>query len=347
MPLPASLPSPRTPNPMDAPPLRWGIIAPGGIAGAFAWAANTFTRQDLVACGSSSLERAQGFAARYGLPRAYGSYEQLLADEEVQAVYVASPHSHHFAQAKAALEAGKHVLVEKSFTTSAAQARELAGLAAAGGLTLMEAMWTRFLPRTDVVRQLLEVEALGSIEMLVADHGQSLLHIPRLVDPELAGGALLDLGVYPLSWAVFALGMPARVSSRGTLTAAGVDRQEAIALDGFAAHPGAQALLTATIGAKTATTAVLSGTAGRIELPGDFYTPGNVRLLAPDNTLIDEWVDHGPHGHEAMCHEIAHFAQLVADGRGESPLLPLSETAAIVGLMDQIRAQLGVKYPWE
>lgn len=345
MTLPASLPLPRTPDPADAPPLNWGILAPGGIARIFLSAAREFTRQRFVAVGSRSLERAREFAAGNDIPKAYGSYAELLADPEVQAVYVASPHSEHHAQALAALRAGKHVLVEKAFTQDAAQARELVATAQAGGLTLMEAMWTRFLPRTDVVRQLIADGTLGELETVLADHGQALTHVQRLVDPALAGGALLDLGVYPVSWAVFALGLPARVRAFGELTDAGVDRQETIILDGFADHPHAQAVLHTTLAARTPTTASVSGTTARAELSGTFYSPGGVRLVSGADEV--SWAGDGKAGHQGMCHEAAHFAQLVADGQLESPLLPLAETVAIMELMDEVRAQLGVRYPGE
>ena len=344
--LPASLPLPRTPDPAEAPPLKWGILAPGGIAATFLSAAREATRQRFVAVGSRSLERAQEFAARHDVPRAYGSYDELLADPEVEAVYVASPHSEHYVHALAAIRAGKHVLVEKAFTRDAAQARDLVAAAAASGVTLMEAMWTRFLPRTDVVRQLLEDGVLGELETVFADHGQALTHVQRLVDPELAGGALLDLGIYPISWAVFALGLPSRVRAIGELTERGVDRQETILLEGFGAHPHAQAVLHTTLAAKTPTRASISGTAARVELGGsDFYSPGAVRLTARNEVL--EWPGDDRTGHQGMCFEAAHFAQLVADGLPESPLLPLSETVAIMEIMDEVRAQLGVRYPGE
>lgn len=345
MTLPASLPLPRTPDPADAPPLNWGIIAPGGIASTFHSSVTAFTRQRFVAVGSRSLERARAFADERGIERAYGSYEELVADPEVQAVYVASPHNAHHEHALLALRAGKHVLVEKAFTRDAAQARDLVAAAAASGVTLMEAMWTRFLPRTDVVRQLLEEGLLGELETVFADHGQALTHVQRLVDPELAGGALLDLGIYPISWAVFALGLPSRVRAIGELTDRGVDRQETILLEGFADHPHAQAVLHTTLAAKTPTRASISGTAARVELGDtDFYCPGPVRLAAGSERV--EWADPR-RGHEGMCFEAAHFAQLVADGLPESPLLPLSETVAIMEIMDEVRGQLGVRYPGE
>ena len=176
----------------------------------------------------------------------------MLADPSVQIVYVASPHSEHFKQASMAIEAGKHVLIEKAFTRNAGEAWQLAHAAQAAGVTLMEAMWTRFLPHTDVVRQLLADGTLGELETLIADHGQALGpdKAPRLHDPALAGGALLDLGIYPISYAVFALGLPGRVQAVGTLTPTGVDSQVSILMDGFARHPRAQALLSTTLAAR-------------------------------------------------------------------------------------------------
>jgi len=341
-----SLPTPRVPDPMDAPPLRWGILGTGGIAARFTHALKSFSRQDVIAVGSRSDDNAQRFAAQFGLPRAYGSYDALLADPDVQAVYVASPHSEHHAMTKAALLAGKNALVEKAFTQDAAQAADLVQTARANGLALMEAMWTRFLPRTDIVRQLLDDGALGDLRVVIADHGQNLPDVPRLHEPALAGGALLDLAIYPVSFACFALGVPGRVVGTGALASTGVDERVAISLDQFPAHPAAQASLHTTMAAKTPTTAVICGSAARVELDGDFYAPGCVRLVMPDGTAIQS----GPPkltGHQGLVHEGAHFAQLIADGRTESAWLPLDETVAIMRVMDQLRAQVGTVYPGE
>lgn len=346
MTLPATLPSPRTPDPAAAPPINWGILAPGGIARAFARGAKSFTRQKLLAVGSRSVERGQAFADEFEIPRVYDSYEALVLDPDVQAIYVASPHSEHYTHAKLALQAGKNVLVEKAFTRSAGQAQELADLAAAQGVALMEAMWTRFLPRTDVVRQLIEDGALGELETVHADHGQALLHIPRLVRPELAGGALLDLGIYPVSWAVFALGLPGRVQASGDLTELGVDRQEAIILDGFADHPHARAVLHTTMGAATPTIAMVSGSQARVELDGPFYAPGNVRAVDLQGNVLTR-PETRQISHQGLSHECAAFAQVVADGAQESPLLPVAETVAIMRILDEVRRQLGVTYPGE
>ena len=214
---PASFPLARTPNPMDAPPLRWGVLAPGRIAGSFVDALSRHTRQQVVAAGSRSLDRARAFADRFGIERAYSSYEQLVGDPDIDAVYVASPHSEHAAQALLAISAGKPVLVEKAFARNASEARQVVSAARAAGVLAMEAMWTRYLPQSDVIAQLLADGVLGEVVTVLADHGQSFDFDPngRLFNPALAGGALLDLGVYPISFASFVLGNPDEIVATG------------------------------------------------------------------------------------------------------------------------------------
>jgi predicted dehydrogenase len=343
-----ALPTSRVPDPATAPPLNWGIIAPGYIAGLFASALRASTRQRVVAVASRSPERGRAFAAEFGIPVVHSSYADLVADPQVQAVYVASPHSEHAEQALLAIEAGKHVLVEKAFTRNAKEARRLVVAARRRQVTLMEAMWTRFLPRTDIVRQLLADGALGPIETVIADHGQLLPadQVPRMHDPALAGGALLDLGIYPVSFAVFVLGLPGSVVATGSLTPAGVDRQSAALFTRFPNHPEAQALVDCTLAAKTPTTASISGPLGRIELDGEFYAPGRVRLVAPNGVSI---TSEPPQlsAHQGLAYEAAHFAQLVVDGFTESPQLPLEETVGIMEVLDSIRSQVKVRFPGE
>lgn len=342
-----SLPISRVPDPGVAPPLRWGILAPGGIAGAFVRAAHTHTRQTVVACGSRSPERAAAFARTHGLERGHGSYEALLADPGVDAIYVASPHSRHAEHALAAIAAGKHVLVEKSFTRDATQATAVVEAARAAGVTLMEAMWTRFLPHVDVARQLLAEGALGDLVCLQADHGQYFAPDPRhrLFDPDAAGGALLDLGVYPVSLASFALGTPTRISAVGRLTDTGVDAHASIILSGHAGT-AAHAVLDTTLAARTPTVASLSGDRARLELPGPFFAPQAPTLISVTGERVT-----GPaptlRGSDGLAHEAAHFAELVAHGRAESPWLPWAESVAVMATLDAIRAQLGVRYPGE
>jgi predicted dehydrogenase len=337
----SALPLSRIPSPETAPPLRWGILAPGWIARAFAGALRAHTRQDLYAVGSRSQASADAFAREFGATKAYGSYEALVSDPDVQAIYVASPHSHHAAQALLAIEAGKPVLVEKALTRTADEAYCLVDAARAAGVPLMEAMWTRFLPSTDIVRQLLADGALGDLETVQADHGQYFEFDPahRLFAPELAGGALLDLGIYPLSFAFFALGRPGALSARGTLAPTGVDRQVSILADQFADHPHAHAVLNTTLAARTPTTASISGSDARIEIPGPFYVPQPITFIPRDGAPLTSETP-AIALHEGLCHEAAHFAELVAEGRLESPLLPLDESLAIMEAMDTIRAQV-------
>lgn len=337
-----NLPASRVPHPSTAPAIRWGILAPGGIAHSFADALRKHSLQEIVAVGSRSAERAAGFADEFGIAAHYDSYEALVADGNVDAVYVASPHSHHAEQALLAIEAGKHVLVEKAFTPTAAQARRVVEAARAADVTLMEAMWSRFLPHYDVIRQLLADGALGDIETLVADHGQWFAFDPesRLFNPALAGGAMLDLGVYPVSFASFALGTPGRIRAVGTPAETGVDRQVSMVLDGYQAHPHAQALVNTTLASRTPTTASISGSDGRIEGPGPFYAPQSIRFVPREGEPVSS-PEPEIRGHEGLAYQAAHFAQLVTEGRRESDLLPLEETISIVETMeDTIRAAL-------
>lgn len=346
MSLPGSLPTSRVPEPSSAPPLNWGILAPGWIARQFAAGLRALTPQKVVAVGSRSLERAQQFAAETGTETAHGSYAALVADPKVQAVYVASPHSEHAELALLAIEAGKHVLVEKPFTRNADEARRVIEAARSRGVALMEAMWTRFLPRTDIVRQLLADGTLGELQTVIGDHGQPIAHIERMQRPDLAGGALLDLGVYPVSYAHFVLGRPASVLAAGELTENGVDRQLSALLGDFPDHPHAQAAVSTNMSAKTPTTFTISGSRARIELDAEFYAPGRVRLVAPSG----EFLTSGPDpvaSHLGLAYEAAHFSSLVADGYTESPTMPLDDTVAVMETMDEIRAQLGVRYPGE
>ena len=333
MTLPSSLPPSRVPDPREAPPRRGGGLAPRGLA----------TPQG--GGRPRSAERAGAFASRFGVDRVHASYEALVADPEVDAVYVASPHSEHREHALMAIAAGKHVLVEKAFTRNAAEAREVVHAARAAGV--VEAMWTRFLPRTDVVRQLLADGALGDLETVSADHGQFFPDNPvsRLFDPALAGGALLDLGIYPVSYASFVLGAPGRVTAVGEKAFTGVDRQVAMVLDGYGERP-VQAVLHTTMKGRTPTVAVITGSEARIELPGDFYTPGVVRLVGEHGVVAE--ADVAPiRGHEGLCYEAAHLAGLVAEGRVESPLLGWDESISIMQTLDEVRRQVGVRYPGE
>lgn len=330
-------------DPRSAPSLRWGILGPGGIAATFAEAVNKHTQAELVAVGSRSKDRAEQFASRHGIGTVHEGYEALVADPQVEAVYVASPHSEHRAHALLAIAAGKHVLVEKSFTRNAAEAQEVVDAARAAGVFVMEAMWTRFLPHVLALRAVLERGEIGEVVAVIADHGQAFGSWPvshRLHNPELAGGALLDLGVYPVSFAHDLLGVPDTVRALGSLTPAGVDGQISIAL-GYGER--VQASLHTTLWSRTPTTAVIGGTEGRIEVADAFYRPTTFRVVRNDGTetTFDGTVDGG------FQFQAAEVARGVAEGRTESPRITLENTLEVMRTMDEIRRQTGVVYPGE
>jgi predicted dehydrogenase len=343
---PSALPASRVPDPTTAPALRWGILAPGGIAGQFVDAVGKHTAQRVVAVGSRSLGRAQAFAARFGIEAAYGSYDALLADPEVDVVYVARAHSEQHTPALAAIAAGKHVLVENAFTRNQAEAADVIAAAEAAGVAVQEAMWTRFLPHMDVVRQLLADGILGDVSTVTADHGQYFADLDashRLLNPDLAGGALLDVGIYPVSFASFVMGAPDAVTARGSRTSTGVDAQISVILE----KGDVQAALNTTLLAQTPTVAAISGSRARIEIAGPFYAPQPLTLTA---TRSGRTLARGADpiaGHEGLCFEAAEFARCITAGMPSSPLLPLAETLTIMGTLDTIRRQIGVTYPGE
>jgi len=331
---------------MAAPPLRWGILAPGWIAGQFAAALRRGTRQRIAAVGSRNLDRARAFADEHGAPTAYGSYDALVDDPHVDIVYVASPHSEHHRQARLALEAGKPVLVEKAFTRNAAEARDLIDLARANGLFVLEGMWSRFLPHYDVIHQAVHDGLIGEVTTVFADHGQHLYPDgpDRLASPDLAGGALLDLAVYPISFADFVLGAFTTVTATGSLTDRGVDRQESVTVANAA---GALGVLHASMLAASPCSATICGTDGRLEIAGTFYLPSSVTLRDRDGQLIDRYDPTGDTAHQGLRYEAAEAARCLTAGAAESPLHPPATTLRIMQAMDEVRRQLGVHFPGE
>jgi predicted dehydrogenase len=315
-------------------PLRWGLIGTGGIAQSFA-ADLMFADSGLpVAVGSRRLESANQFADRFDIPNRHASYEALVEDPDVDAVYVATPHPLHHANALLALRAGKPVLVEKPFTMNAREAVDLVATARAAGLFLMEAMWTRFLPHIAEIRRLLAEGALGDIVTVTADHGQWFAKDPdfRLFAPELGGGALLDLGVYPVSFASMVLGKPDRIVALVDPAFTGVDGQTSM-LFGYAG--GAQAVLTCTSSAKSPTRAAIVGTEARIEIDGVFYAPSAFDLISRtgERTRFQE-----PHEGHGLWHQAEEVARCLREGLLESPLMPLDESVEIMRTIDAVLA---------
>ncbi|WP_392542924.1 Gfo/Idh/MocA family protein [Oryzobacter telluris] len=345
--MPPLLAAPAVPDPMDAPPVRWGVLGPGGIATTFAEAVHHGTRSSVVAVGSRSAERAAAFAERHGVARAHGSYEDLVADPDVDAVYVASPHSEHRDHALLALRAGKPVLVEKAFTRSLAEADEVLAGAESRGLLAAEAMWSRYLPSYDVIRRTIDAGTLGEVVVVDADHAQLLWPDgpERLARPELAGGALLDLGVYPVAFADHVLGGLDAVRASGTLSELGVDVTTTVSARG---PGGGIAQLWCSMAAATSCTARVVGSAARLELDegGSFYGSAcHVRLVGPDGTVLDEWApevtDHG------FRYQVAEVARALEAGRTQTWSVPWEATRRVLAAMDEVRRQVGVVYPGE
>ena len=320
---------------MNGTSLRWGIIGTGRIASEFAADLALTDSGDVVAVGSRSRASADRFADRFGLPRRHGSYKSLVADPEVDAVYVATPHPFHHANALLALEAGKAVLVEKPFTMNARAAGELVAAARASGRFLMEAMWTRFLPHMRELRALLDAGALGEVVTVIADHGQWFARDPsdRLFAPELGGGALLDLGVYAVSFASMVLGEPQRIVALVDPAFTGVDGQTSVLL-GHAS--GAQAVLTCTLAASGPTRAAIVGTEARIEVDGPFYAPGAFTLIPREGEPLRV---APPHEGNGLRHEADEVARCLREGLTESPLMGLDESVSIMATIDAVLAQ--------
>lgn len=339
---PAPTFSATVPDPVTAPPIRWGILGAGNIAGSFASAVQAATRAQVVAVGSRDRVRGERFASAHGIPTTHIGYEELVGDPQLDALYIATPHSQHRDQALLAIAAGKHLLVEKSFTRNAAEAREVFDAARAAGTFVMEAMWTRFLPHVAALRSVIASGAIGDVVNVSADHGQLFDYNPtsRLFDPALAGGALLDLGVYPVSFAHDILGKPDAVTAVGALTDTGVDGQVSMVLS---YGERTQATLSTTLWSRTPTVALISGSLGRIEVAGSFYAPTSFRVVLNDGA---SWTFDRP-AVKGLQYEAAEVARCLAEGRTESERMTWQGTLDVLETMDEVRRQVGVAYPGE
>ena len=321
---------------------NWGILGPGGIARAFATDLQQLEGHRVGAVGSRSLSNAQEFAKTFG-GTAYGSYGELISDPTIDAIYVATPHSAHKDNVVAALNAGKPVLCEKPFAVNAVEAQEMVVAAHKNNVTLMEAMWSRFLPHYIQVRQIIASGVLGQILTIHADHGQRLAdqNIPRLVEPSLAGGALLDLGIYPVSLAHMILGNPTKIIASGVLTDKGVDAQTSMIFD-YA--NGAQAVLNTTMIEQTPCRAVVAGVNGWLEIDRVFYSPTNMRVTLFDGSVTQYPNTYAGHG---LREQAEQFKRLVTSGQNQSEILDWKDTVDIMQTLDTVRSQIGLRYPFE
>ena len=312
--------------------IKWGVLGTGGIAREFTEDLLSHTEMTVAAVGSRSIENAKNFRAGV---TAYGSYEELVASD-VDAIYVATPHQAHAANTILALNADKPVLCEKPFAVNANEAKAMANTAKENNLLLMEAMWTRYLPHIQKMREI--IHELGDVYNVQADHGQSLLHIKRLTDPAYAGGALLDLGIYPVSFASFIFGKPEKLTAKGVIEN-GVDLQTSAI---FEYSGGRHAVINTVMNAKSPTTASINGSKARLELSTSFYRPTDMRIIYNDGRTMEFKNEYRGHG---LREQAIYFEKLLISGKKDSDLLPISETISIMETMDEIRNQIGLKYP--
>jgi predicted dehydrogenase len=321
--------------------IRWGVIGTGGIAQAFARDLKLAPGHRVAAVGSRSLEKAHEFASQFDC-FALGSYEALV-DADVDAVYVATPHPMHAPNTILALEHGKPVLCEKPFAVNSRESASMIETARRTNLLLVEAMWSRFLPHYRRIRELIQDGELGEIISISADHGQNL-PLPRyyrLHAPELAGGALLDLGIYPISFAYFILGTPQSITAKAEFTPTGVDSHTSMILR---YDNGAHANLTTTLLVKSPCTATVVGTKGTLHIDGDFYTPTSMRLTRINGEVLEFPKVYAGHG---LREQAIEFAHLLRTGKTESELMSHADTQSIMETMDEIRSQINLYYPFE
>ncbi|WP_104167595.1 Gfo/Idh/MocA family protein [Arthrobacter sp. SX1312] len=328
-------------------PIRWGVIATGSIAARVVQDLALLDDAVLHGVSSRSEASARAFALRFGFTKAYSDtgdtsgYERLLADPAVDVVYIATPHAQHHSIALAALTAGKHVLCEKPIAMDATQARELADLARTRGLFLMEAVWTRFLPSFRRAVKILRSGEIGEPRWLQADVGFAPAFDPasRTWDPAAGGGALLDLAVYPLTWALGALGEPRTLRATGVLTSDGIDLQNAVTLtyDG-----GAQAQLITSIGAECPSIVTVGGTEGWLRSSAPLFNPAELIIQPRQGTLRTEHFETFGNG---FGYELREVTRCLQAGMTESPHMTPAESVAMMELLDEARRQMGLHYP--
>lgn len=318
--------------------VRWGIVGPGRIAAKVIGDFAKVPGSTVVAVASRSHDRARAFANQHGVDRAYGSYGQMIADPNVDALYIATPHPQHHDIALAAIEAGKALLVEKTFTATVAGAQEVITAARARQVFVMEAMWTRFQPAIIAARELVDSGAIGGVRLVQADLGVDRPYDPedRLFDLAQGGGAMLDLGVYVVSFAQYFLGTPDRVYASGSVAPTGVDLEAGVLL-GY--QDGRSAALLISLRNPTPGAARILGTRGWIDVLPRFHHPTTIVLTRRDRDPVT--ITRPPVG-AGYSHELAEVTEAVRAGRTESLIMPLDDTLAVQRILNEACEQLGV-----
>lgn len=336
------LPTPVLPDPAAVPALRWGVIGTG-IADRFVPALHAHTTQRVVAVTARDAEKTAAFAARHGIPRVAESVDALVNDSEVDVVYIATPHPLHREQALAAIAAGKHVLIEKPIAMSADEAREITDAGRTAGVFVTEAMWTRYLPQTEILRLLLADGAIGEVRLVTADFGFTMPFDPshRLWNTELGGGALLDAGVYPISFAASVLGPPTEIVTRGDLGPGDVDARADLLLS-YAS--GARAFASTSLVTALPVVASVIGSEGRIDLHSPFFGPSGITWtrggMGSDETAT--WIDDRFEAvHEGLGYQATAVASYIGEGLAESPVHTHDDIVGVMHVIDVARAAIG------
>lgn len=318
-----------------------GILGAGGIASTMAYTVSKMENVTLYAVGSRNLQKAQEFADKYGINKAYGSYEELVADKNIDLVYIATPHSHHYEHCKLCIAYGKNILCEKAFTVNKAQAEEIFALADEKGVFITEAMWTRFLPMKKTLDEIINSNVIGKITSLTANLGYSIEQVERLVNPALAGGALLDLGVYTINFALMAFGNDIEsITSSCVKTKTGVDRQNSIIIT---FTDGKTATLHSNMCANTDRRGMIYGDKGRIEFTNINNCEG-ITVTLNDGT---QTVYNTPKQISGYEYEVISALNAISNGKTECDEMPHCETLRVLDIMDKLRADWGIKYPFE
>jgi len=337
---PSSLPTPRLPASGSIPALRWGIIGPGWIADHFARALRQQTSQQLVAVSSRSQQKGQAFAEKWDIPRVFTDVDQMLALPDLDAVYIATPHNHHYPDGLKVLKAGKHTLIEKPLALNAREATELQQLAQQQGVLCMEAMWCDFTPKYDVLRQLLADGVLGDLHTLIADHGEFFTPDHRIFNQALAGGPMLDLGSYLIGLSVNVGGAPENIVAHGQPAPGGVNGQASMLLT----HGnGMHSVLNTTLFSNTPGGAVIAGRDATIVMDGQFYAPGAFTLTSSQGGKVLRW-EEPLNRYAQLSYEAEHFAWCVGQGLTDSPVRPLATSLLTLSVMDEVRRQIGVVF---
>ena len=335
-----TLPAPREIDPADVPALRWGVIGTG-IAANFVSAMHARTTQRAVAVAARDVPKTQAFATEHGIEVVHDSTSALIASPQVDAVYISTPHPLHHDLALEAIAAGKSVLVEKPIAMSAAEAGAMTAAGRAAGVLVMEAMWTRYLPQSDIIRQVLADGWLGDVHLVRADFGFVMPFQPdhRLWNAALGGGALLDAGVYPISFVSSVLGAPTSVMARGSMSSTGVDARADVWLE---SPGGARGMASTSIVTSMPVTAEILGTAGRLQVHSPFFGPSGVTVTTGSigSETSATWRDEVLTLHEGLACQATAFASYVGQGRLESPVHDHAETVSVMATIDEARRQV-------